>query len=192
MRIQAKNRLPLQLRRAGYNKESLGAENNLFRQRSRFGDIRMTVVVFVTLRAGEARRFARGDDRRLEASRDVHNRRENVLDVRDPQVKRARRENQLRRDRVAEGNDAVVSIHRGEPRAADPVESDSLGAATLREFDKLFLAPDLDDLAHKERQMTVNRDVDATLFQRADVRLRRDAVADAKETVRRERRADYS
>ena len=60
----------------------------------------------------------------------------------------------------------------------------------LRELDHLRRAADAHDLADERRQMAVHGDVDPALLERADVDLRRRAVAVAEEHVRADVRGD--
>ena len=148
------------------------------------------MVIGIVLRARQACGVARRDDRGLKAARDVHDGREHVLHVRNPQIERARAEDKLRADRVRERNDALVAVHRRKAGAADAVELYALRAVLLRERNHLLRASDADDLADERRQMPVDGDVDPALFERADVDLRGRAVSDAKERVRRDVRRD--
>ena len=150
------------------------------------------MIVGVVLRARQTRGIARRDNRRLKAVCHIHNRREHVLHVRDPEIECPRAEHQLRTNRVREGNDPLVTVHRRKARAADPVELNPLRAVLLCQPNKLLRLADANDLADKRRQMPVDSDVDPALFECTDVDLRCRAMPDTKECIRRDVRRDHA
>ena len=166
------------------------ARDDLARELFRVLDVRVMVVVGVVLGPGQAGAVARRDDGRLEAARDVHDGRIDVLHVRDPEVERARAEYELRADGVRERDDALVAVHGGETRAADAVELDALRAGLFRFFLEFLRAADAHDLGDERRQVAVHGDVDVALLERADVDFRRRAVADAEHRVGADVRGD--
>ena len=150
------------------------------------------MIVGVVLRARQTCGIARRDNRRLKAVCHIHNRREHVLHVRNPEIECPRAEHQLRANRVREWNDPLVTVHRCKARAADPVELDALRAVLLCQPNKLLRLADANDLADKRRQMPVDGDIDPALFECADVDLRGRAMPDTEESVRRDVCRDYA
>ena len=150
------------------------------------------MIVGVVLRARQTCGIARRDNRRLKAVCHIHNGREHVLHVRNPEIECPRAEHQLRANRVREWNDPLVTVHRCKARAADPVELNPLRAVLLCQPNKLLRLADADDLADKRRQMSVDGDVDPALFECTDVDLRGRAMPNTEERVRRDVRRDHA
>ena len=164
--------------------------DDLARNLLRVLDIRVMMVVGVVLRARQAGVLRRRDDGRLEAACHIHDGWVDILHIGAPEIERARAEHELCADGIRERDDALVAVHGGEAGAADAVELDALCAVCLRELDHLRRAADAHDLADERRQMAVHGDVDPALLERADVDLRRRAVAVAEEHVRADVRGD--
>ena len=101
----------------------------------------------------------------------LHNRGENVLNVGDPQVERAGSENQLRRNSVRKGNDSGIAVHCRKTAAADSVEADSLGTRLAGQSDQVVPLSRLNDPADQKGKVTVNGDINISLFERADIDL---------------------
>lgn len=144
----------------------------------------MMMVVGVVFSTGQAGGIAGRDDGRLEAAGDIHDGREDVLDVGDPEVEGPCAEDEFGPDGVGQGDDPFVTVHGCQAGTADTVELDALGAMGFGQVDEFFRLTDADDFADQRRQVTVDSDIDVTFLQGADIDFRRSPVADAEHDVR--------
>ena len=127
------------------------------------------MVVGVVFGTGQAGGITGRDDGRLEAAGDVHDGREDVLYVGDPQVEGPRPEDEFGTDGIGQRDDSFIAVHGSQAGTADAVELDALSPVSLGQIDEFLRAADADDFTDKRRKMTVNGDVDVAFFQSADV-----------------------
>ncbi len=154
--------LPLEVRRDG-------AGQDLLRKLMDLTDVRVVMLKLIVLGVRKPRGVACRDDRGLEALRDVHDGRKDILHVSDPEIESAGAENQLRSRGVRERHNAVVAVHRGKPRAADAVELHAGGACRPGLRLPLRGSPEAHNLAHEKRRVPVDGDVHRILPEDPDV-----------------------
>ena len=146
-----------------------GAGQNLFRKLMDLIYVRVVMLELIVLGVRKPCGVACSDNRGLEALRDIHDGREDILHVSDPEIEHSGAEDQLGACGVRKRNDAVVAVHRGEPRAADAVELHSGGSCRLCLRLPLRGSSEAHNLAYKKRRVPVDRDVDRILPESPDV-----------------------
>ena len=146
-----------------------GAGQDLLRKLMDLTYVGVVMLELIVLGVRKPRGVACRDDRGPEALRDIHDGREDILHVSDPEIERSGAENQLGARGVRERNDPVVAVHRGEPRAADAVELHAGSASGLCLRLPLRGSPEAHYLAHKKRRVPVDGDVHRILAESADI-----------------------
>ena len=147
-------------------------------------DIGMVMIVGIMLCTGQPGGIACRYDRRACAACYIHDGRENILYIGDPEVEGTGTEHELCTDCVGKRDDAFVAVHGREAGAADAVELNAFCSVFPGEIEEFFRMAQAYDLTYECGQMTMDGDIHIAFFECAHIDFGGCAMTDAEECIR--------